>query len=166
MISFIILSIIWVALLSSRASGIDFRLASTSLLRHPSDSNLPTNTNTVIVGSQQKATLDSITHKLQTQTLPIFEFGRDLDDLLSQRAEEAVSVLSVQQLYQRYVDALRDFYYQDFLNRCKQHGQRLGWCEERDTVLKEAEVAMKTALPASKDIATSVWYQVSKYCVL
>lgn len=162
----VILSLLLIALWNNEASGSDFssRVSTTSLL-HPSDSSFSNAIDISDVTDSRKITLQSVTNKIRTQKLPIFEFARELDQLLTVEEDgEAVSEWSAGQLYQQYVDALRDFYYQDFINRCEQHGQRLAWCEQRDIVMREAEVAMKTAMPSR--ITATLSYQVLPHLYL
>ena len=106
-----------------------------------------------VTSSSSKVTVQSIHEKLNTNQLPIFEFGRDLESL----ALEGVSSFELTNLYMKYVDSLRSYYYDVYMERCKQ-GSIVSLTEGRDMILTEAETAMKAAMAPS--LAASLSCQV------
>jgi len=91
-------------------------------------------------------TCSEVYDKLQTCTLPMLDFCRDLDNVMSTGQD---SLLDVYNLFNRYIDLLRDYYYELFTEQCKEFTAREQCGIVGGKILQECAAAMRGALPHS-----------------
>lgn len=103
-----------------------------------------------------QVTLKSIHTKIATETLPLFEFGAEINTLLIQNNS---SMSELNALYQSYLDGLRDHYFAKFCREAVEqpHGSILTY---KRYVLAEAETAMKSASPTVSESSFVFNHQV------
>lgn len=89
--------------------------------------------------------LARIEHKLRNHPLPLFEFAREIDEIL---LDPSTSITQIHVLHQSYLDSLRDHYLVKF--RKESIGHNIDLPQLKHYVLKEAEAAMKAAAPSHK----------------
>ena len=111
----------------------------------------PNHERTSNVGLSQPKPLssDELVKKIALEQLPLFEFRTELDAILL--STSGSSYLLAQNLFQTYLDALRDNYSAQFLQLCStaqmQHSSSTRIRSLRDYLLKECEAAMNAAIP-------------------
>jgi len=109
--------------------------------------------------------------KIDTESLPIYEFSRDIKRLLitlhdnSDDLDKTNSIHKLHQLYNRYLDKLRDYYYMLYVNSFSDSSREYTANTINDTknkIYSECENAMKNALESDKvynDVTQSWTYE-------
>lgn len=114
-------------------------------------------TGSIVASSKSEINTDShandelinLVKRIDTEQLPLFDFSKCMEELLN---TEAYSFLQLENVYNKYLDALRDFYFHRFLRELGDISSSSILNEElfnstKQRILKECKVAMTTAAP-------------------
>ena len=98
-------------------------------------------------------TCDEVYDRLQTDgSLPMLDFRRELEKILLACGQDSSSPLEAYNLFNHYIDLLRDYYYELFIEQCKELTTRQQCMVVGDEVLKECTAAMTGSIPHSISI--------------
>jgi hypothetical protein len=115
--------------------------------------------------------VSSLSVKVDPSNVPIFEFGREMTQILEAISEaDATSVdplllIEIEATFQNYMDLLKAFYLESFVNYESEIGDSINVNREeslqyvellinkRDYIMTECRKAMDTAVPVAKDLA-------------
>ncbi len=82
--------------------------------------------------------------RLEQERLPLFEFGRELEELFVEHSD-----IELFNLFHQYLERISDHYYNDFIVRCGD-GNLERTLVLQVLILKECEAAMRAAVPKSR----------------
>eukprot|EP01038_Epipyxis_sp_PR26KG_P011278 gene11278-15130_t len=101
--------------------------------------------------NEVQSTLESISYKIQSKKMPIFEFGRQIGDMIHSiqvyKSSNGIDILEVETLFNSYLDALRDFYFEKFINSLQINNTLDTMKKRKEWIAKECTAAMNAALP-------------------
>ena len=87
-------------------------------------------------------TIDNIYDKIKSDSLPLFEFGRELSWLVDQNTHTPIEIIN---LIETYIDFLKEHYFEHFTDLLQK--QPFKGIAIKRKILNEAEAAMKAAIP-------------------
>ncbi len=87
-------------------------------------------------------TIDNIYDKIKSDSLPLFEFGREVSWLIDQNVHTPIEIVN---LIETYIDSLKEHYFQHFTDLLQ--NQPLKGITIKHKILNEADAAMKAAIP-------------------
>lgn len=95
-------------------------------------------------------TCDEVYDRLQTHgSLPMLDFRKELEKILLACGQGSSSPLEAYNLFNHYIDLLRDYYYDLFIDQCKELTTRKQCMSVGDEILRECTAAMRGSLPDS-----------------
>lgn len=104
----------------------------------------------------QSPLIAELSHKIATQPMPLFEFGRDISKIVQE--EHDFSQIEVENLICSYMEKIRDHYFEQFTSTVKKWDPKVKKNEYvilKERILRESNAAMSSAIPASLHHAIS-----------
>ena len=113
------------------------------------DNDHPTTTINSPIDTPPPLSCDEVYHRLQTESLPMLEFSHELDRVLRTSRSRDDSLLDAYNLFNHYIDLLRDYYYEVFTEQCQECITKEQCKVVGERVLKECAAAMRGSVPSS-----------------
>jgi hypothetical protein len=131
--------------------GVDCIDATVTIAADPTTTDDCTDSTTYSIPTEVVfTTCDVVYDRLQTHgSLPMLDFRRELEKILLSCGEGSSSPLEAYNLFNHYIDLLRDYYYELFIEQCKELTTRQECMSVGDEVLQECTAAMRGSLPHS-----------------
>lgn len=131
--------------------GVDCIVATVPIPADPTTTDKCTDSTTYSIPTETVfTTCDEVYDRLQTHgSLPMLDFRRELEKILLACGEGSSSPLEAYNLFNHYIDLLRDYYYELFIEQCKELTTRQQCISVGDEVLQECTAAMRGSLPLS-----------------